>query len=579
MPLLARRFLHWLMLAVLLACQAGHAEPSKYTVSIDAPRALRDLLQENLDIVKWQGNAFVDEEQLTRLQAAVPDDVGKLLATQGFFNPKVSVTRAGDALTVHVEAGEVTSIADVTLALQGPIRDEVDFRQRYAALLEVWPLPIGDTFSQAGWDNAKRRGLQSVLLDRYPAATLASSEALIDPKKNEAALSVVYESGPRVTLGVLQVVGLKKYPKHLVEQLAPFAPGAPYSQAKLLDFQSQLQSTPYFSNVFVDVAIDPEAPDLVPVRVEVTEAPTQKVGMGGGYSTDKGVRATLDYRHANLRDLGWIGTAKFDLEQLDPSIALGLQLPPDDGGYVQSLGYNYKRTDIEGQRSLLHTVNVQRTRKRNGIEVTQSLQFQHERVRASGEETARHALVPSQSWLRRDLDNLLAPREGTILQWQLGGAARGVLSTTSFVRAWGRGVLYWSLGSKGLLLVRGEAGQVVAENRTDVPSDLLFRAGGSGSVRGYDFQSLGLRNGDTVTGGRVLATASAEYQHRLFGNWSAATFIDAGGAADQWHDYRAFRGYGVGVRWASPVGPLALDVAYGEAEKRFRLHFSLGVSF
>lgn len=579
MPHFFRCRLRWFLLAVLFGCAVCHAEPSKYTVSIDAPGALSTLLQDNLDIVKWQGNAFVDEEQLARLLTAAPDDIGKLLATQGYFNPKVVVKRVGDALTFHVEPGELAMISDVTLALEGPIRNEPDYRQRYADLLEVWPLPIGDHFSQSAWDNAKRRGLQSVLLDRFPAATVDSSEALVDPQKNEAALSVVYQSGPRVTLGALQIFGLKKYPQRIVERLAPFKPGDPYSQAKLLDFQSQLQNTPYFSNVFIDVPIDPQAPDEVPVRVELTEAPTQKVGVGGGYSTDKGARATLDYRHSNVRDLGWIGTAKLDLEQLDPSLALGLQLPPDDGGYVQSLGYTFKRTDIEGQRSLLHTLTAQRTRKRAGIEVTQALQFQQERVRASDQEQSRHALMPSQSWLRRDLDDLVYPRQGTILQWQLGGAVRGLLSTTSFVRAWGRGVLYWPLGSKGLLLARGEAGQVVTENRKDVPSELLFRAGGSGSVRGYDFQSLGLRNGDTVTGGRVLATASAEYQHRLFGNWSAAVFTDAGGAADQWQDFRAYRGYGVGARWASPVGPLAVDVAYGEAEKRFRLHFSLGVSF
>ena len=38
-------------------------------------------------------------------------------------------------------------------------------------------------------------------------------------------------------------------------------------------------------------------------------------------------------------------------------------------------------------------------------------------------------------------------------------------------------------------------------------------------------------------------------------------------------------GAGVGVRWRSPVGPLRADVAYGDEEQRWRLHFSVGIAF
>ena len=38
-------------------------------------------------------------------------------------------------------------------------------------------------------------------------------------------------------------------------------------------------------------------------------------------------------------------------------------------------------------------------------------------------------------------------------------------------------------------------------------------------------------------------------------------------------------GYGVGVRWRSPVGPLQADLAYGVQAKELRLHLRLGFSF
>jgi translocation and assembly module TamA len=38
-------------------------------------------------------------------------------------------------------------------------------------------------------------------------------------------------------------------------------------------------------------------------------------------------------------------------------------------------------------------------------------------------------------------------------------------------------------------------------------------------------------------------------------------------------------GYGVGLAVRTPAGPLYVDVAYGQRDKRLRLHFSLGIAF
>jgi translocation and assembly module TamA len=62
-------------------------------------------------------------------------------------------------------------------------------------------------------------------------------------------------------------------------------------------------------------------------------------------------------------------------------------------------------------------------------------------------------------------------------------------------------------------------------------------------------------------------------------SWGIATFIDAGNAADRVSDLKPVYGYGVGARLRTPVGPLRLDVAYGEATRSVRMHLSFGLSF
>jgi translocation and assembly module TamA len=120
---------------------------------------------------------------------------------------------------------------------------------------------------------------------------------------------------------------------------------------------------------------------------------------------------------------------------------------------------------------------------------------------------------------------------------------------------------------------------VAASGRDGIPSDFLFRAGGDQSVRGYAYQSLGVREGEAIVGGRWLAVASVEYVRWLTPQWGAAVFIDTGDAADTLDALEPVQGYGVGARWKSPVAPLNLDIAYGQEAEGVRLHFSVGFSF
>ena len=58
-----------------------------------------------------------------------------------------------------------------------------------------------------------------------------------------------------------------------------------------------------------------------------------------------------------------------------------------------------------------------------------------------------------------------------------------------------------------------------------------------------------------------------------------ALFADAGNASTTWGQMKPALGYGVGLRWRSPVGPLRIDLAYGEEVRTTRLHLSVGIAF
>ena len=172
------------------------------------------------------------------------------------------------------------------------------------------------------------------------------------------------------------------------------------------------------------------------------------------------------------------------------------------------------------------------------------------------------------------------PRRGTILSGQIGGGARVLLSDQNFVRLSARAVRYQPVGERDVVIVRGEAGATFAESRDGIPQDFLFRTGGAQTVRGYAYNSLGVAEGDATVGGRYMAVVSAEYVHWLKeSDWGVAAFVDAGDAVDERGDLDLKTGYGLGARWRSPAGPIAVNIAHGEAESRTRLHFSVAIAF
>jgi translocation and assembly module TamA len=101
-------------------------------------------------------------------------------------------------------------------------------------------------------------------------------------------------------------------------------------------------------------------------------------------------------------------------------------------------------------------------------------------------------------------------------------------------------------------------------------------------VRGYGYRELAPERNGRIIGGDVLLTGSVELARPVAPSLPAvwgAVFVDGGRAASAWNSYKPAFGYGVGVRWRSPIGPLRADVAYGEELRKFRLHLSVGITF
>jgi translocation and assembly module TamA len=137
------------------------------------------------------------------------------------------------------------------------------------------------------------------------------------------------------------------------------------------------------------------------------------------------------------------------------------------------------------------------------------------------------------------------------------------------------------------LAFRGLLGSLVGPSLEDAPVDFLFYSGGGGTVRGHDFESLGVDvgQGDDV-GGRSFFGISTEARFRTSGALGFVGFFDAGyvgresylNGSGEWQS-----GAGLGLRYATGIGPIRFDVAVptsgDDNASSFYIYIGIGQAF
>jgi translocation and assembly module TamA len=591
-----------LLLATCLWWAAGCATkdddrkkpPPPVQLEVDAPRELRGLLDTHLDLARLDviaPGSVLDETELARLVAATPAQARELLQTEGYFNPQVEVEKlAGDppVVRVRVQPGPRVQVRDVRIEVRGPLadataRDEPHAREAQKALRHNWPLPPGAPFRNPLWSGGKRDALAQLRAQAYLDAEWQDTDARVDADRQAAELSLVADSGPLYRTGALRIRGLKAHDEETVRNIANFDPGTIATEELLLDFQERLQDSNLFDRATVVVRPRADDPSAADVNVRLRERKLQEATFGVGISADVGVRTTVE--HIHRRPFGWAAVARntFELSQLRRSWQGELSTHTLPGLWRNLVGGAAERIESDTDTVVSGRLRVGRAQDTRPIDRLVFVEFERSLRRSALGREQSNALGLHYHGIWRDVDDPLLPTRGNVWVGQIGaGVAESEPGARGpFSRLYGRYRGYWPVG-RWYTQARVELGQVFTRDDVTVPESMRFRAGGDDSVRGYAYRSLTPQVNGVDTGGRVIFTTSVEaarpFIKRMPELWGAV-FVDAGRAADSFGNLKPAVGAGVGLRYRSPIGPVSLDVAYGEELRKFRLHLNVGVTF
>ncbi len=574
-------------MAALCLTQPAYAQADRVPVE-GLPSALQTDLDRLLEPELPPDSLFAARRQADR----TAETVARLLESQGYFAAEVEAWAEGvDQFDrgVRVEIGPLFIIGDSAIAYNGPAPDEAT-----DAALEEWLslIPVGVPARAQPVLDVSDAMLETLQNSGYPDASIEPVDAVADGEAQTLDVTFRIKPGLRTTFGDLQISGLDRTRREFVHNLRPWRAGDVVSQEELDEFRSRLSATGLFDRAAVALE---QAPDDATreVLVDLEEGPRRTIALGGSASTSEGFGVEAEWQTRNVTGRADSVTVAATAATLERRLR-ATYARPHIGRYDRNLELTTEIEDFETDAfdqtgaSISASIDEQVTRRVRG-EIGAELAYasiDDARTRAAG--TGRRELYLLAAPVAAEytgVRDILDPVNGVRARLFAEPGLTFGDDTIGFTRLIGEASAYRELGSNDLVgAVRGRVGSIIGP--AGLPPDRLYYAGGGGSVRGYEYQSLSPRDADdNIIGGRSLVEASAELRWRSSDNLGYVAFVDAGTAGvdaePTFDDLKA--GAGFGVRYYAGFGPLRADIAVpldkrpGDAD--FQIYISIGQAF
>jgi translocation and assembly module TamA len=442
---------------------------------------------------------------------------------------------------------------------------------------------------------AEAGALEALKQAGYADAEAAERRVVVDHASGRVQAELRFDVGAPVGLGALRAQPEGLFRAGFIEDLRNWELGETYTPQALSRLRRDLSSTGAVSRIDTDLA-PPDANGLRDVVLDVEPARRNAYELGFGYSTTEGAALEAEWTRRNFSGRADSLTVAATLGQIQQELSATLARPHAAGlGHTVNFGATLDREETDAfsrQGATLFASVDALPRLRRSRSYGVALNADSFDDLAGGVTDA--IVLSSFLDLRQDSTGFtLDPRGGAIWDLRLEPAVATGEATLGFVRFIGETRHYESLGDGERLTLAGRTRigwlEAVSGDVNDVPPDRRFYAGGGGSVRGFEYNSIYPRERDLAglaPGGQGSLEASLEARWRFGERLGAAFFVDAGSAFDDWSDAGELSwGAGIGARYDLGFAALRVDIAFpierGPAPEGadYALYISIGQAF
>lgn len=440
---------------------------------------------------------------------------------------------------------------------------------------------------------------QGFLDNGYPFAVIASTRYVVDHQTRSLEAEVHVQPGDFVRMGDLERSGAPTVKEPFVQAMRNWRKGRPWNQTRVEAFQESLRQSGLFQSIVVKPGKTKDADGNQAVVTELESAPERTVGGALKYHSDFGPGLQAYWEHRNLTGNGdrlrvemplWM-----DMQELTATYRRPFFLRRDQD-FIANGGFLNQDTDAYSLTSAAAAAGIERrfSRRWSG-----SIKGSAEggSLKEPDKERKDYTMfgVPL-GLVYNSANSLLDATKGQRVSLSVTPYTGEYEGAFSVLRSRVDAQAYIPLAKekdfdKFVLALRGSLGMVYGADSYEIPPSARFYSGGGGSVRGYEYQSLGPRNKDKdPLGGNALAEVSVEGRWRFTPEWGIVAFVDGGTAFENapaqssspFNDEMRW-GAGLGLRYYTAIGPVRVDVATPlnprDDDDSLQFYISIGQSF
>ena len=540
-----------------------------------------------------------------------------ILRSFGYFDAEVHASGEFETVTFDIILNERYKFNEVLLRY----KDDKEFRAG---------LKIGQVFDLVNiefdsYTTTKQISVASVKIcdffKKLGFAFIEINQPIINIDKKNKKIKATYEINLNKKIIIDKTIikiKSKKDPKLLepfVRNRLEWKDGDVYD-SKLIESTKELLMD---SGIFASIEISLEKPttDLKDEKlahtiatVELSEALLRDIAVGVKYGTTEKLGILLSWTHYNVNGKGSKFTTLFDMSNLfskkNREMALKLQYSAYDIFYRQQelksqTFYTKAKTDSYdvskiGVESMLWQ-NFGRKFKL-GLGACVENASTTDKINPSSDKQKSNAFGIPIGISLDTTDSFFDPQKGIRCNGMMTPYFGKINTLDSITVLSGKCAAYLpisknSFKNSAVIAFYAKSGSIFSKDPNAIPRDRLFFGGGANSIRGYGYQKLGKINNDkSAFGGESIFEIGVEPRLKISDDVGVVVFAEGGNVFSSKIPKpmkNLLWGYGFGVRYYTPLGPIRLDIAFPtkirktdegkRIDSRFNIYVSIGQAF
>ncbi len=519
----------------------------------------------------------------------------------GINSTQISITpdKKDIYITINITEGNKYTISKV--ALSG---NTIVAKEEVESLIQVKP---DQAFSRKALSETTKQVGERLAAEGYAFANVNAIPDM-NKEKHEVAFNFVVDPGQRAYIHRINIAGNTKTRDEVIRREFRQVEGAWFDVTKIKKSKQRIDRLNFFSEVNIETPAVQGTADQMDVNVTVKEKSTGNFTVGAGISQGEGLVLSGGVSQANLFGSGNQLSTQINTSKINQNMSVSFTNPYyTDEGVSRGFDIYQRNTNATSTVMSQYTSSTKGGGVRYGMPISEDqnismglsvekssigltalspLSYQNY-VNTFGASTT--TVLGTLGWANDSRDSAIYTTEGTVQRAYME-AALPVMDMRyyklNYEHQW-----FYPVSSDYTLMLNGLAGMGSGYGGKQMPFFKNFYAGGTGSVRGYEANSLGPRDANNLSlGGQKRVAASMELMTPIPGikdkSVRLSGFIDGGavygtgalpGSAGMRYSY------GAAVTWLSPMGPMKFS--YGKplngqaVDKLQAFQFTLGTMF